>query len=465
MKMGRSNVSYHVCHHRQTGLLVLLCLCLISAMGISACTKKRSPPPPANEQDSVEPVSEALKVDLFFDATLSMKGFVSAQTTSSYQEAVPLLERGVIEGWNGGSPTFYKFGDDIAPLPGRDYLGATKSGFYGDSKYNKKTLIERVIDQAKPDHLTVIVTDLFQSNADVNQLSERLKQKFLANGLAIGIYAVRSQFDGMVYDVGPDNYSFSYKSSKPGTERPFYLLALGSHADIAHYFDILGKIGLNASPETHALIFSRHLAEHTSSFAGAKLKTADKISEISNSNLLSGSYSSDLVKSFKVTKGKSTVRLSMELPYAPLTNVLTYGSELAPELTAWRGEDNGTRELTLAENTQAQRAITVNANLTPEQTPFNNLELRAELRVNELPSAGVYRYRILLRPSHYSLPDWVAKWNMRDEEVKAWHQHLTDFNGAKTYNLENFLGTLQGAVLSTTPPKVCDVYIYIQVDK
>jgi hypothetical protein len=443
-----------------------MCVCLLLATGFSACSKKRTPPPADDLASKFEPVSEALRVDLFFDATLSMQGFVSTQTTSFYQLTVPLLERGVIEGWKGGQVTFYKFGDDIAALPGRKYLDAGKKDFFTDSKYNKKTLIERVIDRAVGDHLTVIVTDLFQTNADVNQLSEKLKQKFIANNLAIGVYAIRSQFDGKIYDVGSDAYFFAYTTTKPNTYRPFYLLAFGTHADVEHYFDVLSRSGLNAFPDKHEVILSRHLTSRPPSFAAAKLKTADKISEISKSNLLSRDYKGDRVRAFKISKGKAIAKFSLELSYdAPLENVMEYGGDLTAEVTAWRAEDTGAKELVPVENVQAQKAFHVVAKLTPDQAPFKKLQFQADLSVKDLPTAGIYSYRILLRPNHHSLPDWITNWNMRDEEIKAWHQKPKDFNGAKTYNLANFLSTLQGAVLSTTPPKVCDIYCYIRVDK
>src|SRR6267142_1707450 len=269
-------------------LAVILGGCLLLATGFSACTRKRSPAPPRDALDTPAPASEGLKVDLFFDATLSMKGFVTAQTTTSYQLLVPMLERGVIEGWRGGEVTFYKFGDDIAPLPGRSYLDAVKEAFYEDSRLNRRTLIERVIDRASTDHLTVIITDLFQTNADINQLSEKLKQKFITNNLSIGVYAIRSQFAGAIYDIGPNAYSFPY-TTKGNEGRPFYLLTFGKYSDVAHYFGVLDASGLNAVAEKHKLIFSRYLTSQPLAFARTRLKTADKISEISPSNLITGS--------------------------------------------------------------------------------------------------------------------------------------------------------------------------------
>lgn len=439
---------------------------LLTVGSFAACTKKRIAPPPADAYGALEPVSEELVFDVFFDATLSMKGFVSTLTTSSYQVVVPLLERGVIEGWKGGRANFNKFGDDIAPLPGRQYLEASRPAFYADSKYNRKTLIERVIDKAAHDHLTVIVTDLFQTNADINQLSEKLKQKFIANNLSIGIYAIRSQFEGLVYDVGPDAHSFKYTSGKPETERPFYLLAFGKHTDISHYFDVLDRAGLSAIAEKHSLILSRYLNSKYIPFSRTKLKTADRISEISASNLLTGRFDDDRVKAFKLTKSKPAARFSSELPCDSLVKIaMEYGNDLTAEVTAWKGEDKGGKELVRTESPQAQKALSVTAKLLPELPPYNKVHLEATIDTSNFPAPGVYQYRILLRPNRFVLPGWVSLWNMRDEEVKRWYRAPSEFNGAKTYNLENFLGTLQGAVLSTTQPKLGDIYCYIRVDK
>ena len=423
-------------------------------------------PGPTQHSVTFSPVSGSLKIDLFFDATLSMKGFTLTQTSSSYQQSVPLLERAVIEGWRGGEAAFFKFGDEIATLPGRAFLEAIKPQFYSDAKYNKRTFIERVIDRADVDHLTVIVTDLFQDNADVNQLSTKLKNKFIANGLSIGVLGIRSQYDGTVYDVGSDNHSFSYKSSeKPESGRPFYLLAFGSHANVAHYFTTLESSGMSSFPERHALILSRFITAQSAPFATAKLNTANKMSEISSSNLIESSTSQDHTKAFQITKGRTETSFSTQWPYSALPNVMEHAAVLASELTAWKAENTGGKQLTLVESSRAKTALEITARLFPESGAFNKLDLQARLNVKELPASGKYCYRIVLRPSSYSLPSWVSEWNMRDSEIKAWHMKVGQFNGAKTYNLENFLGTVQGAVLNTTPPEVGEIYIYLKVDK
>ncbi len=423
-------------------------------------------PAPADATSMFSPVGDALKVDLYFDATLSMQGFTRSQSGSTYQQAIPLLERAVIEGWSGGEAAFFKFGNETAPLPGRAFLEATKPQFYSDSQYNTRTYIERVIDKADPNHLTVIITDLFQDNADVNQLSAKLKNKFIAAGLAVGVLGIRSNYEGRVYDVGPDNYSFEYRSSdKAQTGRPFYLLAFGSHANIAHYFETLERTGMINFPERHALIFSRFITAQKTPFASAKLKSATGISEISSSNLVAQNKRQEEIKAFRIIKGKTEATFTTDWPYEPLANVMEHPPELEPELTCWKGEDRGNKEFIAVENPAAKSALQVTAKLLPKDESFGRLEFKALLKVNQIPTAGTYSYRIVLRPGNPTLPAWVRDWNMRDGDIRAWHLKPAEFNGAKTYNLENFLGTLSGAVSSTRRPEAGEVYVYIKVDK
>ena len=80
--------------------------------------------------------------------------------------------------------------------------------------------------------LAVIVTDLFQDEGDINRLVAQLKEKYLQKELAVGLLGIRSQFDGTVYDAGINVPPIDHQG-----DRPFYLLVLGRHADIAYYFD------------------------------------------------------------------------------------------------------------------------------------------------------------------------------------------------------------------------------------
>ena len=116
--------------------------------------------------------------------------------------------------------------------------------------------------------LVVIVTDLFQDDSDITQLIGHVKDKYIKKGVDVGLFGLRSQFDGTVYDIGSgEGSSLRYRSTpgNPETFRPFYLLVLGRHADIAHYFD---RLTAN-STDAQTIIFSRYLVSPLLSFEDA----------------------------------------------------------------------------------------------------------------------------------------------------------------------------------------------------
>jgi hypothetical protein len=436
---------------------------LLALLALAGCEPKRIPPP-ADTIPKYPPMSEKLDVDLLFDVTLSMQGFTRTHDSSYYQQVIPLLEQAVITGTRGKA-SYMRFGDEITPLQGRDVLLARTPEFYEDPKDNRRTLIEHAIERANPDHLTILITDLFQNNADVNQLSEQLKEKYLAKGLAVGVMGIRSQYDGTVYDVGQENLAFPYKSAvEPQTGRPFYLLALGSYANIAHYFSTLMERGVSAFPEKHALILSRFITDQPALFRSAPLESAERISETGVDNLLTQSYQGEQIKAFRVNGGKADVRFGTSWVFRPLPFGQSYATELAPEIAAWKGEEAAGAQLTLVENAQAVRALRLKASLLPERGNPNIVRFVADLNIRALPGAGIYRYRVVLRPVRYSLPEWVGRWNMPAGKLASWREMPKAFDGATTFNLEHFLSTLQGAALRVASPEAAQIYFDIRVD-
>ena len=132
------------------------------------------------------------------------------------------------------------------------------------------TPTETVNERKKEGQLVVIVTDLFQDDSDITLLVNHLKEKYIKKGREVGLFGLRSQFDGTVYDIGiGEGSSLRYRSTpgNPETFRPLYLLVLGRHADISHYFD---RLIANGFTEAETIIFSRYLVSPLLSFEGAK---------------------------------------------------------------------------------------------------------------------------------------------------------------------------------------------------
>jgi hypothetical protein len=386
-----------------------------------------------------------------------MKGFIVPGIASRYQQALPFLESIVERGWSGGQVAFYRFGTIIEDLPERKYLEAQRPQFYIDNKVFKETLIQNVIDKASTDDLTIVVTDLFQTDVDVNLITKKIKEKYFANNLAVGVLAVKSEFSGQVFDVGPNNYAFSYKSDNgnPATFRPFYVLALGNHADVSNYLDQALKTSLGSFAETQMVIFSPYVTEKVVSFEDSALTDISKLQEVRD--LLPTDASTESVKQFRILDSSTPLAsFSAKLDYKPLRYTMPVASsELEPGITAFMC---GSGEL--QENNEAQRAFAIKEARLNEST----LDFKAEIVPSFLPGAGIYCFKVSLHPKEYKTPDWFAQWNMSSGQVEAAMKNPKQFNGSTTFNLETFLTNLWATTLQLHKPKVAEFYCYVKKD-
>ena len=99
-----------------------------------------------------------------------------------------------------------------------------------------------------------MITDLFQTEGDVNTMVEKIKEKCFANNIAVGILGIKTDFNGTVYDV-PGRPSYSLTTS----ERPFYAIVFGNNDNLESLFDVLKtKTFVN---ESQVLIFSKYIIE------------------------------------------------------------------------------------------------------------------------------------------------------------------------------------------------------------
>jgi len=136
--------------------------------------------------------------------------------------------------------------------------------------------------------------------------------------------------------------------------------------------------------------------------------------------------------------------------------VFTSG-DFATEITAWACGGN---PQSMPESAEAKSALEIKtARLTSDN---QRIQLEVQVHPKALPGDGLYEFRVVLQPREYSLPDWIANWNMKTELIDYWHTKPSEFDGSKTYNLENFLKTLWGAALDAHHPKSAVLYVYIK---
>ena len=176
-------------------------------------------------------VTEGMAVKVYVDGTASMAGYTNNNAPSVYKDIVKSLEPLFNARWKSNKIEFVRFGDSYVPFNGEEFLKFEKEDFYQD----KDTRLDNVIKDTDNRNLSIIITDLFQTNQHYTSLSNALEAKCFGNQADRGfaIIGVKSQFKGKIYDIA--NHApveYSSEDGKVGTYRPLYMLVIGNDVDV-----------------------------------------------------------------------------------------------------------------------------------------------------------------------------------------------------------------------------------------
>ncbi len=216
-------------------------------------------------------LTNPLTINLNIDGSGSMLGYVNEEN-SSYIQALKLLDSTLALSSRRSPSTvkYYRSGDyqhQAKELTRSEFRKAEKADFYNGTNpilpAVSSDLGSLITKPKNSDRLTVIVTDLEQNDGDVNLIANKIKENYFNSkdkNYAVGIWAVKSEFNGTVYSASDANkkYNYNTKGKTSKQYRPFYILFLGDYKDIANYFDKLEKEQGNLSDSTKFLIFSPH---------------------------------------------------------------------------------------------------------------------------------------------------------------------------------------------------------------
>lgn len=437
--------------------MVSVYLCLI--VTLTSCDEIDPPPLPKPDDKSLD-ISERLSARIYFDASASMQGFVVPDSTR-YKSMLRPLESVITSGWKTGQAAFFRFGEQVRPIDRDGYLMAGSADFYDDMRtyiqrifeyedqlsgnningnnasddsMDKNTTPNDVNSNGKENRLVVIVTDLFQDRRDVNLLVSLLKEKYIQNGDEVGLFGLRSEFDGKVYNLGAD--PILYRGF-----RPFYLLAIGRHADIAHYFD---RLIANGFPDAQTIIFSRCLVNPLLSFKNATIEDLD--------NLIRDTIakkSDPVLKEYRITKKDKPSKITAKMNFTLLPHVLQYDFETLDDRITVKHSPNDTPDVTQ----QAKNCLKITSTL------FNNndgpeLSVVFDLVSQSLLDNRIYLYEVTLSPGidRFKEPEWCSEWDMGDER-----------SGARTLNLANFVRGISEVIdLRHEPIIIGKFHFYIE---
>lgn len=405
----------------------------------------------ANEVPSLAPD----KVVIQIDATPSMQGFVNNQN-SRYIRTLRLLRSAAGSAFpSTNSPSFHAFGTQELAIP-ISYQDAEKPGLYSGSNPELKDaatskMIKPQTNNSK-NSIHVIVTDLYQENAEWESLAANLKDHYLLkDGYAVGVIGIKSEFNGTVYDVGLNKNKYSDVK----TDHPFYLLVTGKYSHIKKYFDEIksgsDKTGLKL-PDENFVVFSTHLLEKpllltrpNKESTTPQLKNLRRLNpgdSISNGSVVVNTDANNsqnmelfVVSSQTSNKSDTEAQLEYNMSYSSAPYTLPLADSLRYKLDISSDFNNGTKEFkTLTDGNVSNLPIKLTDWKVSGENYFKfNTLFKTE---HDSQSTGIYRLTFNLLPKEitksdvpYKAPSWWKNWSFEEG----------GFAGDKTYNLQPFM--------------------------
>lgn len=381
--------------------------------------------------------TDAIKLSVLIDGTPSMEGYVNNLPNSRYAKTLQLIDSASSTGWTSAKSVvkYYRFGTQKQGIDRDTYLRSQLPTFYKGGANFSVSRIDAVLEKPAEDRLDIVVTDLYQKDADVQIVQNQLKDRYLEQGYGVGILAIKSEFNGTIYDVGLSGQQFSYSTAgqAPPLFHPFYVMILGSYGNIQHYYEQLQNNGLGDIDHQFVIFSPQPVRQVSVLDASAILQklsnTIQQPKALNNGKVILQKLSAaDPVQFFVLTRKTAPKSFSTQLAYAPLPHTLP----IQPSAIALT---------TIAERYQSrakgfQLVQTNGFQLSDWQVADSSLVFKTQLQADQLEK-GIYRFRFEASPTELSEPAWWKTWTATEGSLE----------GAKTNNLLPFL---RGLRLTTT---------------
>lgn len=417
------------------GLIIITCAVLLSGCGDEDEAVKVAMP----SQVMSEAVSEdtPVAVDVYWDATYSMAGYTTIPETNFYRTLPD--ELGDL-GSSIGSVKFYRFGKDIQELSGREYRQFSNPGYYTEVI----TAFHNAIDNADTSHLSIIVTDLFESDADWSNVTQKLKDKYFGQHLSVAIIGIKNPFKGDIFDVGIDAAKYAYDSGNdPARYRPFYLFIMGPDKQVTDFVSRFKERQQGVKNETQYVVFSEQLSSQSMDFSNLELSASQNIYKDNKLNV-----NDKRIIEFGIDSGDDVSSLTTTFKYQPALGAMPVAlDKLKVKAEVFTLEGDEWQPLELKDSDFVTKLTAGDAentyNLQASFTPSKSL---AEGKVNFV--------HVMVAPDEkaYQIPDWVQKWNMANVDANA-----AAFDGSKTVNLQHIVESLKSSILTAAHPSLVNL--------
>lgn len=380
-------------------------------------------------------------VDVYWDATYSMAGYTTLPNGNFYRTLPD--ELGDL-GSSMGSVTFYRFGKEIKKLSGREYRQFSNPGYYTELI----TAFHNVIDKADSSHLSIVVTDLFESDADWSNVTQKLKEKYFGKHLSVAIIGVKNPFKGNIYDVGLDAAKYAYDSGNaPQRYRPFYLFIMGPDKKVMDFVSRFRERQKGVQNETQYVVFSEKLAAQSLDFSSLELSNSQNIFKYDKLNI-----QDKRIREFGIDSSDDTTSFETAFQYQPALGALPVDlSKLNVKTEVFTLEGDEWQPLEKRDSDLTAKVVPGDgANNYSVQVSFTPSQSLAEGKVNFV--------HVIAAPDakSYRIPDWVTKWNMTNANVNK-----AAFDGSKTINFLHIVESLKTSILAAAHPSLVNLSFVI----
>lgn len=400
---------------------------------------------PSNAVVPPEPMPDKVITDIYWDATVSMQGFTRLATGNVYRSLPDTMEdlgKSPL-GKDPGEIHFFRFGAEIAEIEGREHRRFADPGYYTETI----TSFGSVLDKADPTHLSVVVTDLFESEADWSNVTQKLREKYFSKHLTVAIMGVKNPFMGNIYDVGLNAATYSHNSGDNSELfRPFYLFLMGSEVQVRTFIEKLKEQQFKDT-ETECAVFSEHFTQGVLAY---KLSSAEKKQNLFEDRQLQ--KADERLQEIGIANKKDDVELTLKgkcqlLPYVCLKEDKL--SNLKPKVTIYElSDEEKWDDKDSAKEVKCEFSVKGDDSALTLTFPPDGVMPREKI--------GLLQTQIAPSKENLDLPEWIENWDMGDIDA---HPEL--FDGAKTVNLKRIGNSLKESLLAATNPTLAELYLVV----
>lgn len=420
---------------RQLRVILLACILTVGY----GCKKKL---PEIKWTDTVSITSESkessqdnIPIDIYIDATPSLDGFAIGEMTV-YSQFLDQLEASALSAWKSADVKYFKFGERTKKIERDVFLTAKNDKrFYHEEGIFKESLIDSVIKKTNTERLSVVITDLFQKEGDVNSMVNEFKSQCFKRGISVGILGIRTEFDGNIFDF-PNCPPGGYHHNK---ERPFYAIVFGEPMEMGKLFEAL---------KTKEFVRENQI-----------ILIANEIMKSSNVSII---------------KTKESKFVNKKAPRIQAINSFDFSMKEVGKEARFNFEltfDRNSRCVDFKENTIEavvfKKSITDPKNANPESVLTNDIKfenfkrqgnkITATLVLTNEDPIGNYSYLIYLQPNQlngFLLPAWIKDFSTENPIPNTPSM-------SQTYNLEKLISSLVIAKNAVMPTYISKSYLNI----